>query len=149
MPKTPDFNAFFNDFKDALPIDTKAMEGAFKSTAALNERLAKVAITAATDSAEISTAWTQDTISKLGTVVKAKEQPADYAKDLTDFATVQAETAAKQIAAFTEVAKKVQSDTMALLMAAAEDVNKDATAAVKKASDTVAKSVQKVAVAAK
>jgi len=64
-----------------------------------------VAIDAAGKSAELSAKWTQDTLAKVEAMSKAKAEPADYAKAMTDFASAQAETAAEHMSAFAEIAK--------------------------------------------
>jgi hypothetical protein len=125
------------------------MEDAFKTTATLNEKLSHVAIEAADKSAEISAKWTKDTLAKLGEMSKAKTEPADYAKAMTDFASAQAEVAAENMAAFAEIAKKVQMDTVELMMAAGKDLSEDATAAVKKATADVTTAAKKATAAAK
>ena len=138
-----DYTAVFKDMMGAFPVDTAAIEDAFKTTATLNEKLSGVALQAAEKSSEISSKWTKDTIAKLSEMSKAKAEPADYAKAMTDFASAQAEVAAENMAAFAEVAKKVQAETVELLMAAGKDISEDATAAVKKATDDVTAAAKK------
>lgn len=149
MAKAQDFNTVMKDIMGAFPVDTKAMEDAFKSQAALNEKLSSVALNAVEKSAEISSKWTKETLAKLAEVSKAKTEPADYAKALTDFASANAEVAAENMAAFAEIAKKVQMDTVELLMAAGKDIQEDATKAVKKATDEMATAAKKATTAAK
>jgi hypothetical protein len=143
MTKTPDMTAIFKDVMGAFPVDTAAMEEAFKTTATLNEKLAGVALTAVEKSSEVSSKWTKDTIAKLSEMSKAKAEPADYAKAMTDFASASAETAAEHMAAFAEIAKKVQMDTVELMMAAGKDMQEDATAAVKKVTKDVEAAAKK------
>ncbi|MDK3016072.1 phasin family protein [Pseudodonghicola flavimaris] len=145
MAKTQDFTAMMKDMMGAFPVDTTAMEDAFKSTAALNEKLTSVALEAAEKTSEISNKWTKDTLAKLAEVSKAKAEPADYAKAMSDFASASAEVAAENMAAFAEIAKKVQMDTVELLMAAGKDMTEDATAAVKKATEEVTAAAKKAA----
>ncbi len=147
MAKTQDFNAIMKDMMGAFPVDTSAMEGAFKSTATLNEKLSGVALDAAEKSAEISNKWTKETLAKLTEMSKAKAEPADYAKAATDFASASAEVAAENLAAFAEIAKKVQTETVELLMAAGKDAAEDATAAVKKATNDVTAAAKKATAA--
>ncbi|MBS0123893.1 phasin family protein [Thetidibacter halocola] len=149
MAKTQDFTAMMKDMMGAFPVDTKAMEDAFKTTATMNEKLSSVALEAAEKSTEISAKWTKDTLSKIAEMSKAKSEPADYAKAITDFASAQAEVAAENMAAFAEIAKKVQMDTVELLMAAGKDFSEDATAAVKKATDEMTATAKKATAAAK
>jgi phasin protein len=143
MTKTPDMTAMFKDVMGSFPVDTAAMEDAFKTSATLNEKLSGVALTAVEKSTEISSKWTKDTLAKMADMSKAKAEPADYAKAMTDFASASAETAAEHMAAFAEIAKKVQMDTVELMMAAGKDMQEDATAAVKKASNDVQAAAKK------
>ncbi|WP_422050345.1 phasin, PhaP [Shimia sp.] len=138
-----DVTAMFKDVMGSFPVDTSAFEDAFKNTAALNEKLAAVALGAAEKSSEISSKWTKDTLTKLGDMSKAKAEPADYAKALTDFASAQAEVASENMAAFAEVAKKVQMETVELLMSAGKEATEEATAAVKKATSEVTAAAKK------
>mgnify|MGYP000374435796 CR=1 FL=1 len=143
MTKTPDMTAMLKDVMGAFPVDTSSMEGAFKSTAALNEKMSGVALTAVEKSTEISSKWTKETVAKMAEMSKAKTDPADYAKAMTDFASAQSESAAEHMAAFAEIAKKVQMDTVELMMAAGKDMQAETTAAVKKATDDVTAAAKK------
>ncbi len=145
MAKTQDYTKAMKDFMGAFPVDMSAVQEAFKTQATFGEKLSKVALEAADKSSEISNKWTKDTIARVSGVSKAKEDPADYTKAVTDFATAQAELAAENMAAFAEVAKKVQMETVELMLAAGKDMQEDATAAVKKASDEVQKAAKKAA----
>ncbi|MDX2485191.1 MAG: phasin, PhaP [Pseudodonghicola sp.] len=147
MASTQDFTAMMKDAMGAFPVDTSAMDGAFKSTASLNEKLSGVALEAAGKSSEISNTWTRDTLAKLADLSKAKAEPADYAKAITDFASAAAEAAAENMSAYAELAKKVQMDTVELLMAAGKDISEDASKAVKKATDDVTAATKKAATA--
>ncbi len=149
MAKAQDFNTVMKDIMGALPVDTKAMEDAFKNQATLSEKLSGVALTAAEKSAEISNKWTKETLAKLNEMAKAKAEPADYAKAMTDFASANAEVAAENMAAFAEVAKKIQMDTVELLMAAGKDLQEDAAKAVQKATDDVTSAAKKATATAK
>lgn len=149
MAKTQDYTKMMQDMLGAFPVDMTAFQDAFKSTASLNEKFAKVALEAADKSAEISTKWTKDTLAKLGDVTTAKEEAADYGKAMTDFASAQAEMAAESMAAFAEIAKKVQMETVELMMATGKSMGEEAQAAVKKATDEVAKAAKKATAAAK
>lgn len=134
MQKPQDFTKAMQDMMSAFPVDASAMQDAFKTQAAMTEKMAKVALEAAEKSTEISSRWTKDTIAKIGALAKAKEEPTEYTKAMTDFASAAAEMAAEHMAAFAEVAKKVQMETVELMMAAGKDFSEDATAAVKKAT---------------
>jgi uncharacterized protein with LGFP repeats len=147
--KTQDFTKMIQDAMAAWPVDTVAMQDAFRTSAALGEKFSKVALEAAEKSTEISNKWAKSTIAKLGEVSKVKAEPADYTKAATDFASAQAETMAETMAAFAEVAKKVQMETVELMLAAGKDFSEDASAAVKKATAEVTSVAKKVGAAAR
>ncbi len=144
MAQTQDMTAMMKDMMGAFPVDTKAMEDAFKTTATMSEKLSAVALEAAEKSSELSASWTKDTLTKMAEMTAAKAEPADYAKALTDFASGQAEAAAENMATFAEIAKKVQMDTVELLMAAGKDLSEDMTAAAKKAQEEMTAAAKKV-----
>jgi hypothetical protein len=48
----------------SFPVDMSAMQDAFKTQAALAEKMSKVALEAAEKSTEISAKWTKDTLAK-------------------------------------------------------------------------------------
>lgn len=145
MAKTQDFTAMMKDMMGAFPIDTSSMEDAFKTQATLGEKLSSVYLEAADKSTEISTKWTKDTLAKMGDLAKAKSEPADYAKAITDFASAYAEMSAEHMSSYAEIAKKVQSETMELMMAAGKDMSEEASAAVKKATKDVTSATKKAA----
>ncbi len=60
--KQQDYTATMKDMMGAFPVDTKAMEDAFKTQASLSEKLSGVVLEAAEKSAEISSAWPKDII---------------------------------------------------------------------------------------
>jgi hypothetical protein len=100
MAKTNDFTKMMQDMMASFPVDTAAMQEAFKTQAALAEKMSKVALEAAEKSTEITAKWTKDTIAKMGAMTKAKAEAADYSKAATDFASSAAEMAAENMAAF-------------------------------------------------
>ena len=142
-----DYTKMMKDMMGSFPVDMSAVQDAFKTQATFGEKMSKVALEAADKSAEISSKWTKDTISRVSDVSKVKEDPADYSKAFTDFATAQAELVTEQLAAYAEIAKKVQMDTMELMLAAGKDISDDATAAVKKATADVTSATKKAAAA--
>lgn len=148
MNKTQDFSKVMQDMMQAFPFDATAAKGAFKTTAAFGEKMTKVALEAAAKSNEISSTWTKDALAKVGSLAKVKEEPADYTKAFSDFATAAAEMAAENLAAFAEVAKKVQMDTVELMLAAGKTASEDAAAAVQKATTEVTNVAKKAAAAA-
>jgi hypothetical protein len=143
--KTPDYTKMFTDMMGSFPMDMSAYNDAFKSSAAMGEKMSKVMFDAAEKSTEISSKWTKDTITKMGDITSVKNEPTDYTKAMTDFASAQAEMTAETMAAFAEVAKKVQMDTVELMMAAGKEATEEATAAVKKATNEVTSAAKKAA----
>lgn len=132
--KSADYTKMMKEMMGAFPVDMTAMQDAFKTQAVLSDKLSKVALQAADKSTEISTKWTKDTLSKISDFTAVKEDPSDYSKAMTDFASTQAEMSAEAMAAFAEVAKRVQMETVELLLAAGKDMSEDATSAMKKAT---------------
>ncbi len=147
MNTTPDMTKVMQDMMASFPMDTTAMQNAFKTHTAMAEKFSKVALEAAEKSTEITSKWAKDTLAKLGSAATAKAEVADYTKAATDFASSAAEMAAENMAAFAEVAKKVQMETVELMLAAGKDMSEDATAAVKKATAEVTTAAKKAAAA--
>ena len=146
---TQDYTKMMQDMMGAFPVDTSSMNEFFKTQATFADKMSKVVLEAAEKSTEISAGWTKETIGKLGVVTNAKEDPTDYTKAMTDFASAQAEMSSESMAAFAEVAKKVQMETVELMLAAGKDMSEDATAAVKKATADVTAAAKKATAAAK
>ena len=138
MAKTPDFTKGFQDMMQNFPVDTSSMTEAFKTQSQLGEKMTRVALSAAERSTEISAAWAKDTLSRMGELATSKEQPADYAKAMSDFASAAAELAAEHMSAYAEVAKKVQMETVDLLMNAGKSAQGD----MQRMADNAARNVQ-------
>lgn len=136
MIKTPDYTKAMQDMMANMPVDTSSMKDAFRTQTLLSEKMARVALQAAERSTEISARWAKDSIARMGEMLAAKEQPADYAKAMNAFATAAAELAAEHMAAYAEVAKKVQMDTVDLMLTAGKNIAQDAQTA---AQDVVSK----------
>ncbi|KFE36893.1 hypothetical protein [Thioclava atlantica] len=149
MAKTQDYTKIMQDMMASFPVDTTKFQDAFKSQAALGEKMTKVALGAAEKSTEISSKWTKDTLAKMSDLAKTKEEPADYAKAMSDFTSSAAEMAAENLAAFAEVAKSMQMETVELMMAAGKDMSEEASATVKKATADMSSATKKAAAAAK
>ena len=142
MAKKSFDNPFAKMFDD-LPVDMNAFTDVFKNSASMGEKFTNVALAAAEKNAEISNKWTKDTLAKLAGVAKSQEDPADYSKAVTDFASTSVEAASEHVAAFAEVAKKVQMDTVELMLAAGKEAQAEATAVVKKATTEATDAVKK------
>jgi len=143
MAKADDFTKYVSEMMQSFPMDTAAAQDAFKNQAAMGEKMSKVALEAAEKSAELSAKWTKETLAKISDVTSVKDEPTDYTKAVTDFASATAEMAAENMAAFAEIAKKVQSDTVELMLAAGKEVQEETTAAVKKATAEVTTAAKK------
>lgn len=141
--KTPDFTKVMQDMMASMPMDAAAFQNAFRNHAAMAEKFSKVALEAAEKSSEITSKWTKDAIAKISEATRAKTEPADYTKAMSDFASSAAEMAAENLAAFAEVAKKVQMETVELMLAAGKEVSEETTAAVKKATADVQAAAKK------
>jgi hypothetical protein len=126
MAKTPDFTKTMQDMMANFPGNMSSTQDAMKSQSVLSEKLARVALAAAERSTEISARWVQDSLARMGELAALKEEPSDYAKAVSDFASAAAETAAEHMAAYAEVAKKVQMETVDLMLTAGKDVALDA-----------------------
>lgn len=140
-----DFTKQMTDMMGSFPVDTSAITDAFKTQAAFAERLSRVALQAAEQSAEVSHKWARETLSKMGPMTEAKEDASGYAKSLSDFASASAEVAAENMAAFAEIAKRVQMETVELMMSAGKEAQEDATAAMKKATSDATTATTKAA----
>ena len=138
-----DYTKLMKDMLGAFPVDTTAVQDAFKTQATFADKMSKVVLEAAEKSTEISASWTKSTIGKMGVVTNVKDDPTDYTKAMTDFASAQAELASENLAAFAEVAKKVQMETVELMLAAVNDMGDEATKAVKEATDDLTTAAKK------
>ena len=149
MATTPDMTKMMQDMMANFPVDTSSMQNAFKTQAAMAEKMSRVALEAAEKSTEITSKWAKDTISKAGDMTTAKSEPGDYSKSMSDFASAAAEMAAENMAAFAEVAKKVQMETVELMLSAGKDMTEETTAAMKKAGSDMTNAAKKATTQAK
>lgn len=136
--KTQDYTAIMKDMMSMFPIDTKAMQDMMKTQSAMAEKMSGVALDAAQKSTDLSSKWALDTLAKMEVMTKAKDEPADYAKSMTEFMQSTAESTAEHMAAFAEIAKKVQTETMELMLAAGKDAAAEITEVAKKATSATA-----------
>lgn len=148
MAKTQDYTKAFQDMFANFPVDTSSFTEAFKSQSALSEKLSRVALEAAERSTDISARWAKDSIARVGELAASKQEPAEYTKAMTDFASASAELAAEHLAAYAEVAKKVQMDTVDLMLSSGKDFASDAQKAAEKATKDAQSAVKKATAAA-
>ena len=142
---TQDYSKVMRDMMGMFPMDMSAMQNSFRTYASFGEKLSGVALVAAEKSNEISSKWTSETLSRMGEAARVKEDPQDYGRAVTDFASSQAEMTAESIAAFAEIAKRVQMETVELMLAAGKDMSEDATSVMKKATSDVTAGTKKAA----
>lgn len=148
MAKTPDFTKTFQEVLSKFPVDTSSFQDAFKTQSALGEKLTRISLAAAERSTEISAQWAKDTFSRFGELAASKEDPSEYAKAVSDFASAAAEVAAEHMAAYAEVAKQVQMDTVDLMLTAGKDIAADAQKVAEQATRETQAAVKKAATSA-
>ena len=142
MTNADDYTRMMKDMMGAMPMDDAALQNAFKSQAAMMERMTRVALEAAEKSTEVSTKWTRATLEKAGETATTKDDPADYSKAMTDFASAQSELASQHASEFAEIARKLQMDTMEVLMAAGKDMQNTATETARTATEATDKAAK-------
>jgi hypothetical protein len=149
MAKTQDLTKVMQDMMSSFPVDATAVQGAFKTTAASAKKWPKWLWKLLRSRTRSRPSGRKRRCRKFGSLAKVKEEPADYTKAFSDFASAAAEMAAENLAAFAEVAKKVQMDTVELMLAAGKTASEDVSAAVQKATAEVTAAAKKAAQAAK
>jgi hypothetical protein len=143
MTVQSDFTKMFQDMMGAFPVDMAPFDAAFKTSSAVNEKLTRAALDAAEKSVEVSTKWTKDTLAAAGEMTTSDGDMADYTKAMSGFASVQAEMAAENVAAFAEIARKLQMDSLELFLSAGKDMGAEASAAMKKAGEDLGQAAKK------
>lgn len=134
MTVTPDFTKFAESFLAGAPADMKAFGDVYKNAADVAGKFGKIALAAAEKNAELSQAWTKETLAKLEGLTEVSKDPADYAKLVSDFSQAQAQATPEKLAAFAEVAKKAQMDAVELMLATGKEVQAEAAGAIKNAT---------------
>ena len=140
-----DMNKMWTEMLGSFPVDTSAWRDAYRTQTELAEKMSRIVLDAAETSTDISAQWTKDTIAKMQGVTAVRDEPADYGKAMTDFASAQAEMTAETVARFAEIAKKVQTETVEVMLSVGKDSADKATAYGKKAADEAANVTQTVA----
>ncbi|PZX18295.1 phasin protein [Palleronia aestuarii] len=147
--KTQDYTKMMQEMMASFPGDMSSIQESFKSYASFGEKMSKVVLDAAGKSTEVSSQWTMETLSKMNDMAVARDEPSDYGKAMSEFASSQAEMTAETMASFAEIAKKVQMETVELMLAAGKDMSEDMTAATKKATNEASSAAKKAASTAK
>lgn len=118
-----DFSKAAEDFMSSMKIDTSSFGGALKNASDFNTKLTQIAMDAAQQNAELTSAWTQETMQKMESGASAN--PADMANAATAFSTDQTQEMQEKFAAFAEVAKNAQEKTVELFTAATKEMQAD------------------------
>ncbi len=124
-----DFTKATEDFLGAFKVDTKVFDDAAKNIAEFNAKLGKIALAAAKKNADLTSAWTAETLKKVEATNKVQKEAADYATVASEFAQAQAHTLPEKISAYVEVAKAAQMEAVELFVAAGKDVQAEVAAA--------------------
>ena len=130
---TQNYTRMMQEMMSSFPMDMTVFQDGFKSCATFGQKMSRVALEAAEKSTDISAKWTRETITKLNDATAVRDEPSDYGRAMTGFASAQVETTAETIAAFAEVAKKVQMEAVELMLTAGKEMSGD-TATAGKAS---------------
>ena len=138
MMTANDMNKMWTEMMGSFPVDTSAWKDAYRTQAEMAEKMSRIVLDAAETSTDLSAQWTKDTIAKMQDVAAVRDEPADYGKAMTDFASAQAEMTAETMARFAEIAKKVQTETVEVMLSVGKDSADKATAYTKKAADEAA-----------
>ena len=146
MAKTQDFTAFFKDLPVAF--DTGAVTDAWKFAAAFGERFSAIALDAAGQSTDITTNTVKETLTQLRNVTRVQDEPADYAKAVTDFGTAQTDLLKAHFDALGAVAKQAQGDAAELLQTTGKQVAEQGTKTANDAGSKAKAAVSKAAKAA-
>lgn len=142
--KPTDIATMFQDALANAPVDLETLKDQIHSNAAYGEKFARIALSAAEKSNEVSNNWTKQTLANVGSVAKVQDDPSKVVQTFAEFAASQGELASANMTAFAEIAKAVQAQTIELLFSAGKDMSADASAAVEKATKTVSDAAKKV-----
>lgn len=132
-----DFAKATEEFFAAFKMDTKMFDDASKNVAEFNVKLGKIAVAAAKKNAELTNAWTTETLKTVEAANKVQKDPSAYSTVASEFASAQAQSLPEKLAAYAEVAKAAQLEAVELFVAAGKDIQAEVTAATKDAASKV------------
>jgi len=118
-----DFSKAAQDFMSSMKIDTSAFGGGATNATDFNTKLAQIAMDAARQNAELTSAWTQETMQKMG--AGSSENPAEITSAAAAFSADQSQDMQEKFAAFVEVAKTAQEKTVELFTSATKEMQAD------------------------
>ena len=128
------FEDYSKNFEKIMAQSPIKVDGAMKSVMEYNTKLGKIALDTLKKNAELSQAWTKESLTSLDPFVKGSEKPEDFMKMTNDYVTTQAQSMPKHMAEFAEVAKKAQLETIDLMMKAGKDAQEELMSASNKAT---------------
>lgn len=126
-----DFAKATEEFFGAFKMDTKMFDDAAKNVAEFNVKFGKIALEAAKKNAELTNAWTAETLKTVEAANKVQKDPSAYATVASDFASAQAQAMPEKLSAYAEVAKAAQLEAVELFVAAGKEVQTEVAAATK------------------
>ena len=144
MMTANDMNKMWTEMLGSMPVDTSAWKDAYRTQAEMAEKMSRIVLDAAETSTDLSAQWTKDTIAKMQDIAMVRDEPADYGKAMTDFASAQAEMTAETMARFAEIAKKVQAETVETMLSVGKESADKASAYGKEAADKMAATAKDV-----
>lgn len=126
-----DFAKATEEFFGAFKMDNKMFDDAAKNASEFNVKFGKIALAAAKKNAELTSAWTAETLKSVEAANKIQKDPADYATVVSEFASAHAQAMPEKLSAFAEVVKAAQLEAVELFVAAGKEVQKEVEAATK------------------
>lgn len=105
MAASQDYTRMMQEMMASVPMDMSSFQNSLRSCASFGEKISTVALEAADKSTDISARWTKQTIAGMNDATALRDEPSEYGRAMTDFASAQAEMGAETMAAFAEVAK--------------------------------------------
>lgn len=126
-----DFVKATEEFFGAFKMDTKMFDDAAKNASEFNVKLSQIALETAKKNAELTNAWTAETLKAVEAANKVQKDPSAYATVASEFAAAHAQAMPEKLSAYAEVAKAAQLEAVELFVAAGKDVQAEVVAATK------------------
>ncbi|MEJ6708429.1 MAG: phasin, PhaP [Amylibacter sp.] len=126
-----DFAKATEEFFGAFKMDTNMFDDASKNASEFSVKLGKIALAAAKKNAELTNAWTAETLKAVEATNKIQKDPSAYATIASELASAHAQAMPEKLSAYAEVAKAAQLEAVELFVAAGKDVQAEVVAATK------------------
>ncbi len=81
-------------------------------SAAVGDKLMQVALKAAAETSEQSGKWTKETLANIGRTIGTKDDPSDYARAMSDFASAQVALTTDHVTTMTEITRTAQAQAV-------------------------------------